>query len=340
MALCALACLWLAGPAAASERCAVPDDYLSDIRPDPDGPPTQMTIGILVADVLAIDDVTQTIDLDLIAGKKWKDPRLAHLKGCKLQRNEVWFPVSDVLNSNELKRARSRFNSDQVSIEKDGTLTYGQRFYGPVATYHNLRKFPFDEHVIRIRIATFEHPADKVQLSVERNISGLAERLNIPDWTIKDVTFNVEDVYVPELNTNYSMLHVDIYASRHSTFYVVKLLFPLTLIVLMSFVVFWINPERFGPQIGLTATAMLTLIAFQFALSTLLPKVSYMTTMDILILGSTALVFCALVEATITSALVVNGKAQLAQRIDRVCRWLFPALLVLVWAGIYLANWK
>src|SRR6056300_1390110 len=46
--------------------------------------------------------------------------------------------------------------------------------------------------------------------------------------------------------------------------YLYKVLLPLALIVMMYFTVFWVNPERFGPQIGLSATSMLTLIAFLF----------------------------------------------------------------------------
>ena len=54
----------------------------------------------------------------------------------------------------------------------------------------------------------------------------------------------------------------------------------MTLIVMMSWVVFWIDPAKFGPQIGLSVTAMLTLIAFQFTLTTSLPKVGYFTVLD------------------------------------------------------------
>lgn len=77
---------------------------------------------------------------------------------------------------------------------------------------------------------------------------------------------------------------------------------------------------------------MLTLIAFQFALTSTLPKLSYFTLMDELILGSTMLVFGALVQATVTSILVTRGQAERALRMDRICRWLFPAALAAIWA--------
>jgi hypothetical protein len=109
---------------------------------------------------------------------------------------------------------------------------------------------------------------------------------------------------------------------------------PLLLIVLISFAVFWINPERFGPQIGLAATSILTLIAFQFALTSVLPKLSLFRFMDQLILGSTLLVFGSLVQATGTTVLVDRGKPEMAIRLDAICRWLFPILLIVIWGSI------
>ena len=122
--------------------------------------------------------------------------------------------------------------------------------------------------------------------------------------------------------------------ARSWTFYIWRLIFPMVLIVVMSFGVFWISPDRFGPQIGLSATAMLTLIAFQFFVAGALPKLSYFTILDKLIVGSTALVFLSLLQSILTANLVHVGKAERAHRIDKLCRWVFPLVFVLWWAVV------
>jgi hypothetical protein len=108
----------------------------------------------------------------------------------------------------------------------------------------------------------------------------------------------------------------------------------MALIVAMSWAVFWISPERYGPQIGLSATAMLTLIAFQFFVASALPKLSYFTILDKLIVGSTTLVFLTLLQAMVTAYLVTAGQPERAKRIDVQCRWLFPLAFVITWAVI------
>jgi hypothetical protein len=289
--------------AAAPERCELPPDYRSDIRPDPEGVPTVVRVGILVADVTAIDDVGQAIEGDFIVKKTWRDPRLAGLDGCRFHRSQVWFPVTDLLNSSQLQRSRGMFSTDQVRVGADGLMQYNQRFFGRISTYHQLQAFPFDRQRLALRMAAFEYPSDRVRLELDTGFQGLSERLNIPDWSILGVEASVVEREIPEFDAKYSIAIYEIIAERNTSYYLFKVLLPLALIVMMSFTVFWVNPERFGPQIGLSATSMLTLIAFQFALTAVLPRLGYFTVMDRLIFGSTVLVFLALVEATVTTAL-------------------------------------
>ena len=105
---------------------------------------------------------------------------------------------------------------------------------------------------------------------------------------------------------------------------------PLLLIVFMSWSVFWINPQHFGAQLGVSTTSMLTLIAFRFTLRTILPPVAYLTSMDIFLTGSSILIFIALVETVATSVLAERGRNGLAMHIDRWSKILFPVMLILV----------
>jgi hypothetical protein len=323
-----------ASEATATGDCVLPD-MRTDQRPDPDGVPTPIKIGVLVADITAVDDVNQAIEGDFFLRMQWRDPRLAGVAGCRIPKSSVWFPRVELLNSNQLT-SRRRFAFDQVRVQEDGLVVYLQRNFGRIATYHDLSRFPFDSHEFELRMADFDYTSHEIQLVFDPEFTTLAQRLNIPDWKIIGVSGKVDDRFLDELDKSLSIFTLFIKASRNPGYYILKVLVPLTLIVMMSWVVFWINPEKFGPQIGISATSMLTLIAFQFALSAVLPKLSYFTVMDRLILGATVLVFLSLVEATVTAVLVTRDKKELALRIDATCRWLFPSAL-LVWWGAILA---
>jgi hypothetical protein len=318
----------------ATGDCVLPD-MRTDQRPDPDGVPTSIKIGVLVADITAVDDVNQAIEGDFFLRMQWRDPRLVGVAGCRIPKSRVWFPRVELLNSSQLTSER-QFTFDQVRVQEGGLVVYLQRHFGKIATYHDLSRFPFDSQEFELRMADFDYSSDEIQLVFDPEFTTLAHRLNIPDWDIIGVRGNVEERFLDELNKSLSIFTLSIEASRKPGYYILKVLVPLMLIVMMSWAVFWINPEKFGPQIGISATSMLTLIAFQFALSAVLPKLSYFTVMDRLILGATVLVFLSLVEATVTAVLVTRDKKELALRIDATCRWLFPSAL-LVWWGAILA---
>jgi uncharacterized membrane protein len=115
---------------------------------------------------------------------------------------------------------------------------------------------------------------------------------------------------------------------------------PLALIVMMSLAVLWIDRSNTGAQIGLATSAMLALITYRFILARLLPKLSYMTRMDYFTLGSTLLVFLALIEVIVTAALSRDKHDRLVSYIDKFSRIAFPILFLLMFGWFLSGLWK
>ena len=323
--------LFLVSPAKvlSEDLCEIPAMRI-DQRPDHNGPPTEITYGILVADIMAIDDVDQTLTGDFMVETSWVDPRLAEEAGCRFQLSKVWHPRIESINSSTGIAKRS-FARDQVEIDVGGRVRHYQRWYGTIATYHHLEHFPFDPQKFRIRFTSFDYDAKEILIKADKEFTRVADLINIPDWTIGVASASVELIDMVELRSPRSIFILEIPAIRNSNFYIWKVLVPLSFIVMMSWAVFWINPVKFGPQLGISATSMLTLIAFQFALTGIVPKLSYFTTMDKLILGSSGLVFLSFVESVLTIYLVSIKKEAAAFKVDDVCRWLFPLMFIVFW---------
>jgi hypothetical protein len=133
--------------ALAEDFCEIPAMRI-DQRPGHYGPPTEITLGILVADILEIDDVDQTLTGDFISEMIWVDPRLKDLVGCRFQLSKVWHPRIESINSTT-RSAKRKFAKDQVEIDVGGLVRHYQRWYASVATYHHLGHFPFDPQNFR-----------------------------------------------------------------------------------------------------------------------------------------------------------------------------------------------
>ena len=109
-----------------------------------------------------------------------------------------------------------------------------------------------------------------------------------------------------------------------------KVIVPLGLIVFMAATVFWVDPENIGPQLGISTASVLTLIAFQFSLVRMLPPVSYLTRIDLFVLGSMMLVFLALAESIYTSRITKAGRHDDARRVDSFARGIYSAMFVML----------
>ncbi len=322
---------------AQSEVGCTPPSMATAVLPQTSSGPVEVGLGFFFTDVLGVSDADQNIDVDVAMIMEWTDPRLVGYGGCFLPFTSVWTPRASLLNSSRLtaKYVQAR---DRVQVLDNGRVRYIQRYSGIISTYHDLSYFPFDRQDFEFRMITPLYASDQVQfVPIDKDI-GIANRLNIEDWEFGEVTAKVTDESLPTYDLPHSMMTVTLHAERGILFYLFKVLVPLLLIVSMSWVVFWIPPSKFEAQIGFGATSMLTLIAFQFGLVNSVPKLTYFTSMDYLVIGATVLVYAAMFEALCTAMIFRRGHEDRAKMIERKSRWLFPLLLVIYWGIIVLRS--
>ena len=299
-------------------------------RPNPDQGPTQVEVDIFLLDLDAIDSASQSFDANLYFEATWKDPRLAdEAQGRTLTRHldEIWNPRLQILNQQRLWSSMS----DIADVSPDGTVKQRARVWGSFSQPLDLREFPFDTQTISIQVVAAGYTTSEVVLT-PNPMAGIGEAFSVADWEILDrrMSTDVETPGPKELQSPAIALSVD--AKRLRGYFWIKVIAPLILIVAMSWAVFWIDPKDTGTKISITITAMLTLIAYRFAIGASLPAISYLTRIDMFILFSTILVYASLVAVLVTAAYSRKERHALAQRIDRVSRWGFPLFFIASWA--------
>ncbi len=300
-------------------------------RPDPRGTATEVRLGIFVMDVAEIDDASQTFEVDFFVFRRWKDSRLAFAapEGSEavqvLPLAEVWHPEVIVLNGRSLRATLP----EEVRVDPDGTVLQRQRYHGTLASPLDLRSFPFDRQTLFIRVASLQQ-AENIVLLPDPKRTGRMSRFSIAGWDV-ELEQMTSGAFEPiEGERRLARATLPLIAGRDVGYYVWKLFVPLGLIVFMAWTVFLIGHDQMGPRIGISTAAIFTLIAFQFSLGRVLPPISYLTRADQFVLGSSVLMYLALAETIFTGKLNVGGKPDVARRIDRHARWVYPTLFLLV----------
>lgn len=293
-------------------------------RPEPEAGPTVVNIECYVIDIMKINDHEQTFDADLSVRMQWHDPRLARPGKndvLTLPLIDIWNPRLRIANQREIKE----HFPDIVRVDADGTVSFEQRYSGDFTTTADIREFPFDERILKIVFVTADLSASEIELEYTDGRIGRMEEFSIPNWTIGDVIPRTS-TFSPFGNETLLRLDLEMQADRRSSYYIWSAIVPLLLIVMMSWSVFLVKPHHLGAQLTMAATSMLTLIAYRFAISSVLPPIPYMTKLDIFITGSTIIVFLSLAESVITGSLADNDHNKLAEKIDTLARALFPPL--------------
>lgn len=188
---------------------------------------------------------------------------------------------------------------------------------------------PLDRHEFNIHITAAGYSPEEVVIVQSPDMpSDFAEKLSLPDWDVIDWSAKPALYMITKEGAKSPGFLLTFCAERHVGYFVAKVIVPLVLIVAMSWVVFWIDPQEAAAQINVAVTAMLTLIAYRFAVGMFVPKISYLTRLDFFILSSTVLVFASLIEVVVTSALARGDRLRWARWLDRASRFIFPVVFV------------
>ena len=291
--------------------------------------PLKITAGLYIADLDSINTADQSFEARVFYELRWKDSRLAHDNSEPIVKSlsEVWSPSIQIMNQQKVWNS----SPDQVKIMPDGEVIFGKGLWGSFSQPLKLKTFPFDTQTFSLKfVAAGGYTPDEVTfIPDDTGRSGIAKELSVADWKIT----NWEHDLTPFSLVNSAQRPAITYsftADRLTSYFIVKMILPLIMIVMMSWAVFWMDPLNVASNVSISITSMLTLIAYRFSADTILPRLSYLTSLDYFILASTILVFLSLVQNLTTSSLAKKGNVKAAYRLDLSCRIGFPLAFFLI----------
>ena len=327
------------GEAQAADRAAAEQDLR--LPPNPDQP-TEIRVGLFVEDLRNIDAVQSSYNFRGVVTVTWCDPRLAfdavaqgHTEkvyvGTEVDAltEEIWWSQAYAANQIDKPQITERV----MRVSSDGTVTRDLNASIRLSAAFNLQRFPFDRQQLSFEIESFTWSSDELVFVDDATTTGFNASFDMPEWTILSVTAREAQVDVVRSSRPFSRLILTIDIERKSGFYLWKVLLPLLLIVALSWSVFWMVNERFGTRVRMSATGILTVVAFQFVASRNLPRVGYLTLMDKIMVISFLLLAVTVVESYFVSR-YAEEEPDRALRIDHAARWIFPlgyiALIALI----------
>ena len=258
----------------------------------------QISVGIKLKRIEDINEKDSVVVIDAIVVTKWTDNRLVDVvKNTKrILAKDVWVP--DLAFANQAKEPN--FFQSEMTLNKNGNIVHERRVVATMELDIELDAFPFDHHEIPIIVNAYGYDSNEVLLKPNFNLTTNA--INDPNWYIE--AFIVQsDVRKTEMSDKQSVVECNLVVKRKIQMIMTTIIAPLVLIVLFSFLAFFVRERDFGSRITITSIALLTVMTFMFVLNAEMPKISYLTWMHYYMALSFVFTFMVSVHVTMVEFL-------------------------------------
>jgi ABC-type transport system substrate-binding protein len=230
---------------------------------------------------------------------------------------------------------------DELGAESEGHWHSKRwRLQGTFRGDFPVHDFPFDEQALRI---TFALASTEGALVPDLASSGMRPTFSITGWNYEpSFSASVEErvlssdlgsVGLEGQNAHQRLVTYSVELSRPFGPYLVKFALPLMLILLVSLLALFLQPERLDVRSAMGITGLLSCIAFHFTQADTLPAVTYLVAADTLFLASYVFITLTLVVSVVVYR-VYERRPTVARWADRLGVWLLPVVTV---AGLWLA---
>ena len=301
-----------------------------DLRSHPYGgkQPVEVAVGLYMTNLALVEETREQFQVEAYLTMQWHDPRLvltgAQAKGAARTVNleEVWTPPIETANLISHRRG-----SSVLQVNDNGDVKYVERADVTVSTSYSLRDFPFDTQLLDLRIEPFLPSASEIRFASQplawtghdgEGDAGLAA------WDIHGLRYSVVDVPAKGALPSRSQALFQVEVKRRTFFYLFKIILPMMLMAAIPWTVFWFDVKDFAGEMGVPLSIVLSMVAFQLAISRDLPRVAYVTFLDALFLTSFIFTFLCITEVAIAYILQSHNRLPQAAKLHRMARWAFP----------------
>lgn len=271
--------------------------------PKKDGQPTIVFFHVTVMGLDSIDENSMTYVADVFFAQTWKDHRLRLPENMTTEYRllevdwlkNMWRPDSFFKNAKSVTFQTMTIPNHYMWLYRDKTILYMVKLTLKLSCIMNFAIYPHDTQECKLQMESLSHTTDDMIFQWDPTTPLVVdENIELPQVAlIHNVTADCTQVYS---TGNFTCLEVIFTLKRRLVYYVFNTYIPTCMIVIMSWVSFWIKPEAAPARVTLGVTSLLTLSTQHAKSQSSLPPVSYLKAVDAFMSVCTVFVFMALME--------------------------------------------
>ncbi|KAF8791117.1 glycine receptor subunit alpha-3-like [Argiope bruennichi] len=288
--------------------------------PKKDGKPTKVFFHVTVMGLDSINEGSMTYAADIFFAQTWKDPRLrlpenmtSEYRLLEVQWLEnMWRPDSYFKNAKSVTFQTMTIPNHYVWLYQNKDILYMVKLTLTLSCAMNFATYPHDTQTCSLQMESLSYTTDDLLFDWEETMPlAVDENIELPQLDlVKTERGDCTQVYS---TGNFTCLQVIFTLKRRLGYYLFHTYIPTCLIVIMSWVSFWIKPEAVPARVTLGVTSLLTLSTQHAKSQASLPPVSYIKAIDIFMSSCTFFVFLSLMEYALVNVVLEDEQATFRQ---------------------------
>ncbi|GAB6033168.1 hypothetical protein CHUAL_012774 [Chamberlinius hualienensis] len=257
-----------------------------------------------ILSISSVSEIQMDFTMDFYFRQFWKDERLAYgfahgieslSVGAELTE-KIWVPDTFFVNEKSAYFHMATTSNSFLRIFPTGEILRSIRLTVTAGCPMNLQYFPMDRQLCTIEIESFGYTMRDIRYKWHAGDTsvGISSEVELPQFRVVGHRQKSKEAFLT--TGNYSRLACEIQFVRSMGYYLIQIYIPSSLIVIISWVSFWLNRNASPARVSLGVTTVLTMTTLMSSTNAALPKISYVKSIDVYLGTCFVMVFAALLE--------------------------------------------
>ncbi|XP_066447608.1 gamma-aminobutyric acid receptor subunit rho-2-like [Eleutherodactylus coqui] len=303
------------------------DEHDFTMRPAFGGPAIPVGVDVQVESLDSISEVDMDFTMTLYLRHYWKDERLSFPSTTNKSMTfdsrlvkKIWVPDVFFVHSKRSFIHDTTTDNIMLRVYPDGQVLYSMRITVTAMCNMDFSRFPLDTQTCTLELESYAYTDEDLMLYWKKGNESLKtdEKISLSQFLIQKFHTTSRLAFYSSTGW-YNRLYINFTLRRHIFFFLLQTYFPSTLMVMLSWVSFWIDRRAVPARVSLGITTVLTMSTIITGVNASMPRVSYIKAVDIFLWVSFVFVFLSVLEYA-----AVNYLTTVQERKERKLREKFP----------------
>ncbi|XP_075699343.1 gamma-aminobutyric acid receptor subunit pi-like [Rhinoderma darwinii] len=279
--------------------------YNKYLRPFFDNGPVTVGMSLDIASIDTISEINMDYTATIFLRQRWTDERLCFEGNKSLSLDGrlvelLWVPDTFIVDSKKSFLHDITVENRLIRIYPNGTVLYALRITTTVACSMDLTKYPMDKQTCTLQLESWGYNINDVMFYWTRgndSVRGL-NTLRLAQYTVEDHYTSVSEAVYETGRYPKLVFHFDL--KRNILYFILETYVPSILLVVLSWVSFWISQSSVPARICIGVTTVLTMTTLMMGARTSLPNANcFIKAIDVYLGICFSFIFGALLEYAI-----------------------------------------